>query len=144
MDDAMVLKSNASQALSAEPTTGDLGLPGATEKPPPLCPVATEIETKMVLEGGDLGQDVPSGRGCIFRIEQEKPLVKKGSKNCSETGLVRLLAATLDDSGLIPSMDKARNMPLLLPKNLPSQQDQTGTNVRTMKPSLLTAAFGSF
>lgn len=56
MDDAMVLKSNASQALSAEPTTGDLGLPGATEKPPPLCPVATEIETKMVLEGGDLGE----------------------------------------------------------------------------------------
>ncbi|CAM5127109.1 unnamed protein product [Natator depressus] len=56
MDDAMVLKSNASQALFAEPTTRDLGLPGATEKPPPLCPVATEIETKMVLEGGDLGE----------------------------------------------------------------------------------------
>ncbi|CAM2108510.1 unnamed protein product [Caretta caretta] len=56
MDNAMVLKSNASQALSAEPTTRDLGLPGATEKPPPLCPVATEIETKMVPEGGDLGE----------------------------------------------------------------------------------------
>ncbi|TFK08279.1 mitochondrial assembly of ribosomal large subunit protein 1 [Platysternon megacephalum] len=53
MDDAMVLKSNASQALSAEPTTRDLGLP---EKQPPLCPVATEVETEMVLEGGDLGE----------------------------------------------------------------------------------------
>ncbi|XP_042696281.2 uncharacterized protein LOC112059568 isoform X1 [Chrysemys picta bellii] len=56
MDDAMVLKSNASQAVSAEPTTRDLGLPGTTEKQPPLCPVATEVEPEMVLEGGDLGE----------------------------------------------------------------------------------------
>ncbi|KAG6932160.1 hypothetical protein G0U57_000155 [Chelydra serpentina] len=56
MDDAVVLKSNASQALPAEPTTRDPLLPGATEKPPPLYPVATEVETKMVIDGGDLGE----------------------------------------------------------------------------------------